>query len=65
MSAVSFLGSKVKSLISKKVAATVVGASVVGAQDPQLAGAALIVYVIVQGALDGWQYYVDRRWPMG
>lgn len=51
-----------KSLVSKKVAATAVGVGVVGAQDPQLAGASLIVYVIIQGALDGWKYYVETRY---
>ena len=58
-----FVVERGKSLVSKKVAATAIGVGVVGAQDPQIGGAALMVYVVVQGALDGWRYYVDRRWP--
>lgn len=54
---------KVKGLVSKKVAATAIGVAVVGEQEPVLAGASVVVYVIVQGLLDGWKMYLDRVHP--
>jgi len=60
-----FVGERAKSLVSKKVAATAVGVTALGATDPQLAGWCLIAYIAVQGAQDGWQHYVDRKYPAG
>ena len=60
-----FVAERAKSLVSKKVAATAVGVTALGATDPQLAGWCLIAYIAVQGAQDGWKHYVDTRYGSG
>jgi len=56
-----FLKNRIGSLVSKKVGAALLGeAAVTGTS---LQGVPLCIYIVVQGAVDAWQYYVDRRWP--
>jgi hypothetical protein len=57
------LKDKALSLISKKVGATIGAEVLVAEAAPHLQGWPLIIFVVVQGALDGWRLYVERRWP--
>jgi len=58
---VTFVLDRVKSVVSKKVGATLLAESAVAATNPSLQGVPLMVYIVVQGALDGFKYWVDSR----
>ena len=54
-----FVVERAKSLVSKKVGAALMAEGAVVGTDLQ--GIPLIVFIVVQGALDGWKYYCDKQ----
>lgn len=56
---IAFAKERVGSLVSKKLGAAIGAETIVAGTELQ--GVPLIVYIIVQGALDGWRYWVDRQ----
>lgn len=57
---ISFATERVGSLVSKKLGAALGAESIAATSAPDLQGIPLIVYIVVQGLLDGWKYWADR-----
>lgn len=60
----NFVTERAGSLVSKKLGATAIAeATIVGSgNSPIPPGTPTLVFIAIQGILDGWKYYVDKKY---
>tara|TARA_R100001086_G_scaffold15455_1_gene7599 strand:+ start:182 stop:385 length:204 start_codon:yes stop_codon:yes gene_type:complete len=58
-----FIKERLKSLVSKKIGAAVIGEGVASVSAPEIQGIPTIVYIIAQALVDAVKYYAEAKHP--
>lgn len=56
-----FVTERAGSLVSKKLGATILAEATISSSRPDLSGLPLCLFVVVQGAVDAFKYWADKK----